>query len=71
MEFIVTATLFVIIGVLTIVHYLTHHDRTGKLIDRIPGPKFFPIIGNAIDLNISFGKFFSISARRLLDFFYS
>ena len=60
-----TTLLFVIIGVLTIVHCLTHHGRTGKLIDRIPGPKFLPIIGNIIDLIIPPGKLSRISDSRL------
>uniref|UniRef100_A0A0C9R7T7 CYP4C1_7 protein n=3 Tax=Fopius arisanus TaxID=64838 RepID=A0A0C9R7T7_9HYME len=38
--------------ILFIFDFYLHHDRRGFLVDKIPGPKTFPLLGNSLDVNV-------------------
>ena len=46
----------VAIVILTIIVWIHHNSPTRKLIDKIPGPKALPLIGNALMLKDGYGK---------------
>lgn len=56
MNFIITSVLFVIIAGLSIANYLLHNTRLARLINIIPGPRGWPIVGNSLDLLGPVGK---------------
>lgn len=36
----------IVVGFASYVHYFTQYSRTGRLINKIPGPRPVPILGN-------------------------
>ncbi|NP_001165978.1 cytochrome P450 4AB12 isoform X1 [Nasonia vitripennis] len=60
--------LLVILGVL-IFHISTRYSRMGKLVNKIPGPRPIPILGNMLLLNVSSDKLFGIM-RELINSYY-
>ena len=51
--------IFILVG-LGFVHYLVHHDRRGKIVNKIPGPRSLPILGNLLTFMVPQRKnFFS------------
>lgn len=64
MEFITVTVLFVTISLLTILNFLIHKTRRGRLIDKIPGPPGLPVLGNGLDVSVPLGKCFSNQTKK-------
>ncbi|KAH0534266.1 cytochrome P450 4C1-like isoform X1 [Cotesia glomerata] len=52
LSYIVTSILLSGVLLLIIAHFYYHNRNQGRLCNLIPGPKFYPIIGNALDVTI-------------------
>lgn len=61
MVLVATAILLMTIVGLTVFHFLTHYGKSGSLINKFPGPKSWPIIGNSLDLVVSGGMNYQLS----------
>ncbi|KAK0082046.1 hypothetical protein PV326_007366, partial [Microctonus aethiopoides] len=58
-----------IIFVLILIHYCLHGTKVGRYVDRIPGPKWYPIIGNALDILVPIENLWHFYRRAGRDFY--
>lgn len=49
-------TISLLTAALTVYHLANRNSRLGKLINKIPGPKGLPVIGNLLDFLITEGR---------------
>uniref|UniRef100_UPI003B82E0CD cytochrome P450 4C1-like n=1 Tax=Chelonus insularis TaxID=460826 RepID=UPI003B82E0CD len=54
---------------LVLFHYYVHGSRRGRLVDKISGPKWYPIIGNALDILVPLENIWHFLRRSGRDFY--
>ncbi|KAL6417731.1 hypothetical protein ACFW04_014342 [Cataglyphis niger] len=57
------AILLLSMFILSVYYYYVHYGRNGRLLNLVPGPPALPIVGNAIEFNEIWERFFSIADK--------
>jgi len=66
-----TVTMFITVFILSmfilLIYYYVYHEKYERLLNLIPGPSGFPIIGNAFQCYVSAGKYKISNLFTLID----
>ncbi|XP_008543199.1 cytochrome P450 4C1 [Microplitis demolitor] len=65
----ITSILLTVFLILVALHSYIHGNRKGYYCDKIPGPTWYPILGNVLDLAVSPENFWNFHRRLAKDFY--